>query len=54
MPRGKHSKGKTSLVAVLSLGSLVLGIACIGWALMNIIGAQSALSQDVYRPPNRS
>ena len=51
MPRGKHSKsGGTSLLAALSLGSLVLGIGCIGWALVNIIGAQSALSRDVYKP----
>jgi hypothetical protein len=40
MGRARSSRVKSSLVAVLSLGSLVLGIGLIGWASMSI-SAQS-------------
>lgn len=43
MSRTRSSRPRSSLVAIVSLGSIVLGIACIGWALMNI-RAQSVSS----------
>lgn len=48
MNKVQLSRGKFSLVIILSLGSLVLGIGCISWALINI-GAQSVQSTDAYR-----
>ena len=53
MNKAKSSRGKFSLVSILSLGSLVLGIGCICWALINI-GAQSVHSADAYRSPSSS
>jgi sortase A len=51
--KAKSLRGKFSLVNILFLGSLVLGIGCICWALINI-GAQSINSADVYRSPSFS
>ncbi len=48
MRRAKHSRGGTSLGFVMSLGALVLGIGCIGWAVINI-GGESVASADAYR-----
>src|SRR5450756_526596 len=48
MNKAKSSRGKFSFVTILSLGSLVLGIVCICWALINI-GAQYVRSADAYR-----
>lgn len=45
MNKAKLSQGKVSLAIILSLGTLVLGIGCIGWALINI-RAQSVYSVD--------
>ena len=54
MYKSKHSSwGKFYLVSRLSLGSLVLGIVCICWALINI-GAQSVHSADDYLRPSSS
>jgi sortase A len=47
MRRAKHSRGGTSLGVVVSLGALVLGIGCIGWAVINI-GGESLASADAY------
>ena len=51
--KAKSLWGKFSLVNILFLGSFVLGIGCICWALINI-GAQSINSADVYRSPSFS
>ncbi len=48
MRRAKHSRGGVSLGFVMSLGALVLGIGCIGWAAINI-GGESLASADAYR-----
>ena len=40
--RAKTSSRKLTLVLALSLGSVVLGIGCVGWALMNIGAEQPA------------
>jgi len=53
MHKAKSPRGKFSLGATLSLGSLVLGIGFISWALINI-GAQSVDSDYVYRGPSAS
>jgi sortase A len=53
MNKAKSSRGKFSLVIILSLGFLVLGIGCICWALINI-GAQSAYSANDYSSPSSS
>ena len=36
MSGARSSRRRLSLVAMVSLGSIVVGIACIGWALVNI------------------
>src|SRR5450830_1066117 len=52
MNKAKHVlRSKFSFVTILSLGSLVLGIVCICWALINI-GAQSVHSADAYSNPS--
>ncbi|MHB8064400.1 MAG: sortase, partial [Ruminiclostridium sp.] len=53
MNKSKSSRGKLSLVTVLSLGFIVLGIGCICWALINI-GSQSVHSADAYRSHSSS
>lgn len=53
MNKAKSSRGKFSIVIILSLASLFLGIGCICWALINI-GAQSVHSADTYRSPSPS
>ena len=57
MYKSKHlshlSRGKFYLITILSLGSLVLGIVCVCWALINI-GAQSVHSADTYGSPSSS
>jgi len=53
MNKAKSSRGKFSIVIILSLASLFLGIGCICWALINI-GAQSVHSADAYRSPSPS
>lgn len=40
--------GVISLGVAVSLGALVLGIGCIGWAVINI-GGESVASADAYR-----
>jgi len=48
MDKSKHSsRGKFHLVTKLFLGSIVLGIGCICWALINI-GEQSVHYADAY------
>jgi len=41
-------RGMISLGVAVSLGALVLGIGCIGWAVINI-GGESVASADAYR-----
>ena len=54
MNKAKHSlRSKFCFVTILSLGSLVLGIVCICWALINI-GAQSVHYADAYSSPSSS
>jgi len=48
MRRAKHLRGMISLGVAVSLGALVLGIGCIGWAVINI-GGESVASADAYR-----
>ena len=48
--RGKHRRTRGKRTLALSLGSLVLGIGLICWALVSI-GAQSAESADAYSNP---
>lgn len=48
MRRAKHLRGVISLGVAVSLGALVLGIGCIGWAVINI-GGESVASADAYR-----
>ena len=48
MRRAKHSRGQFSPGVAWSLGALVLGIACAGWALSNI-RAQPVSLPDTYR-----
>ena len=53
MSKVRSPKGKVSLAGLLSLGSLILGIACIFWALINI-RAQSGHLSETYQYPSRS
>ena len=48
MRRAKHLRSVISLGVAVSLGALVLGIGCIGWAVINI-GGESVASADAYR-----
>jgi sortase A len=48
MRRAKHSRSKFSPGVAWSLGALILGIACVGWALSNI-RAQPISLPDTYR-----
>ena len=48
MPKAKHSRGRVTLGVALSLGSLIVGIGCVGYALVNI-EAEYVASADAYR-----
>ena len=53
MYKAKSLWGGFSPATILSLGSIIIGIACICWALINI-GAQSVFSADTYASPSSS
>jgi len=48
MPKAKHSRGRVTLGVALSLGSLIAGIGCVGYALVNI-EAEYVASADASR-----